>query len=336
MNIADIIAEYGSYYLGDGNQENRSRLFNKLYQPSETAKLFTEVLTDATKWRGARSFMGQVLQAWQKTFTPTDPLTMKPKTIDLQKVKIDVQECPDELEESWLAFLARLDRAGQLDRTQWPFIRWYIEEHLIPRAHEQHEQSEFFWGVYAAPPAGPPPAPGAEGQTINGVNKKIEDYKTAGDITPIVTGAPDADDEIFLTQLEDFVKEARAQLPQYANRPMQLIIEYSNYLCALRGFRKKYGMHNDFTGTNMDLIIDTNVTIHGSAAMSNDPANPGTKSNKFILSHKENRLHLLKLKRNMETIRVESHAPRVVDFYSDWFEAVDFLMPDLVFVNDQA
>lgn len=334
MNIADILTEYGEFYLGANNQENRSRLFNKLYQPSETAALFTEVLTDATKWRAARSYMTQVLQAWKKTFSPTDPLTMEPKTIDLQKIKIDVQETPDDLEESWLGFLARLDRAGNLDRTQWPFVRWYIEEHLIPRAHEQHELSEIFWGIYTAPPVGA--TPGAEGETMDGLNKKIEDYKTATIIDPITTGAPNTDDVLFLGELEDFVKTARGLLPQYANRPMELMIEYSNYLKALRGYRNKYGTHTDFNGANNSLIIDSNVTIVGSTAMSSDPANPGTKSNKYILSHRENRLRLLKLKRNMETIQVESHSPRVVDFYTDWYEAVDFLMPDLVFVNDQA
>lgn len=332
MNIADILSEFGSFYLGSGNQENRDRLYNALYQPSVTADLFTYIPTTATRWRGARALMAQVIQPWQQTFSPTDPLTMEPKVVDLYKIKIDLSENPDELEDSWLGFLARLKAAGNLDRTQWPFIRWFIEEHVIPRAKEEMELSAIFWGVHVTPVTSG--TAGAAVDAIDGINKKIADYITAGDITPITMGAPDADPATYLGQLEDMVKTVRGVNPKYSSKPMEMMIEHSNYLHARRGFRSKYGVHSDFDGEK-DMIIDSNVRLVGCPSMSADPNNAGAKSNKAILTFKENRLRVAKLDRNINQFQVESNSPRKVDIYSDWWEVYDFLMPDLVFVNDQ-
>jgi hypothetical protein len=335
MDVSAIITEYGAHYLGAGNQENRNRLFHKMYEAEGTVPLFQEIRINATQWRGARSFMDRVLQTWQKAFTPLDPLSFEPKKIDLFKLKIDLEEEPDVLEQSWLGFMTRLEGflgAANIDRAQWPIIRYLLEEHVIAKAKENREYNEIFWGQYAAPT---PNTPGAAGTTMDGINKLLDDYITAGSIVPVSTGALDSNDKDFVSQVEDFVKQVESNNPIYAGKPMDLCMAQNHFQRYKRGYREKYGLHVDFASDQNVFVQDTNIKVVGLSSMTRNPFAPNAgPSQKLWMTFRENRVRPVNFSENIENYKVGEYKPRVVSIYTDWWEAVDFLMPDAVFVND--
>ena len=68
----------------------------------------------------------------------------------------------------FVAFLTGDD----IDVKQWPFVRWFIEEYIIPQIHQDYELNEVYKGVYAAPTPG---TAGAVSTSMNGIGKTIAD-----------------------------------------------------------------------------------------------------------------------------------------------------------------
>ncbi|WP_266206255.1 hypothetical protein [Pontibacter kalidii] len=313
MNIADIIAEFGAYYLKNG--QNLARIVKMLNAPSTTDSVLTSIITDETQWRAAQATIGRVLQPFQKTWTPIDALKFVPVVINQFKMKVDSEEYPDDLEATWLGFLT----GDGLDRKTWPFIRWYVEVMLLPKAKEDYELYEVYKGVYQAPVNG---QPGAAGTAMDGLRKAINDQVTAGRITPIVTGAPDADNKVFVEQVEFFVDRVNAN---YQHIPMQLCMSQSLERRFLKGYRALYGKDTDYKGSNGSVDF-SNTSIIGLPSMAG--------ANKIWMTPKSNAIHLGKRTQNQNTMQIES-IDRKVKLFSDWSRGVGFVIPEIVFTNDQ-
>ena len=122
INKDDVIAEYGAYFLG--NTARQSNLFTDFYRGLFELQnnIYRTVRTNATQWRSVDSSIGNVLQPWQKDWSPSGDLDFKPNTINLKKAKVETSECPDDFSDSYLMFL----EGDGNDRKQWPFVRWYV------------------------------------------------------------------------------------------------------------------------------------------------------------------------------------------------------------------
>lgn len=313
MNIADIKTEFGAYYLNNG--QNLSRLFKLLNYQSVTDSILTPILTDETIWRAAKATMGRVLQPFQKAWTPLNSLEFKPLAIEQFKMKVDTEEYPDDLESSWLGFLT----GEGIDRKEWPFIKWFVEVMLLPQAKEDYEMNEVYKGVFAAPANG---VAGPAGTSMNGLRKCINDNVTAGRITPIVTGAPSADNKTFVQQIETFVDQINLR---YQHIPMQLALQPSLERRFHRGYRELYGKDTDYKASNGSVDF-SNVTIKGLPSM--------IGSNKIWATTPGNAIHLGKRTQNKKAMEIES-VDRKVKLFTDWSSGVGFILPELVFTNDQ-
>lgn len=315
MIIADIIAEFGAYYIK--SEVNMSRLVKQLNQRSITDMALTPFFTDDTIYRASQGRMGRVLQPFQKAWTPIGTITFIPVAIEMFKMKVDCQEYPDDLEGTWLGFLA----GDGIDRKTWPFIRWFIEVFLLPQALEDYEMFEIYKGVYAAPTPG---VAGAAGTAMNGIRKAINDQITAGRISPIVTGPmPTTDDDDLVNYIEEFV-DAIDQ--KYADVAMQLNVQPIGVRAFRRSLRAKYGKDTDFISGTSTFIPETNINIVGLPSM--------TGSGKIWCTPKANALHLKKKTQNMNNVQVEN-VDRLVKMYTDWWSGVGFVIPELVWTNDQ-
>ncbi len=133
MEIEDIKTEFGAYYI-KGSQ-NASRIYQLLRASTPTSGLFTPVVTDDTVWRASSATQKRILQPFQKRWTPIDGSEFKPLSIEQFKMKVDDEQTPDDLEASWLGFLT----GPGVDRKEWPFVRWYVEQMLIPQTLEDLE-----------------------------------------------------------------------------------------------------------------------------------------------------------------------------------------------------
>lgn len=313
ITITDILSEYGAYYKK--NPENLKRLYKALMAASRTQGIFTPMITEDTVYHAAKSIMTRILQPFQKAYTPISPLTIKPVKIQLYEMKVDLQETPHELEASWLGFLTGED----IDVKQWPFVRWFLEVHCIPQVHQDYELNEVYKGVYAAPTPG---TPGAAGTAMNGLGKIIADAITAGTMTPIVIGAPDTDDAVWVEQVEEFVDSINQN---YWGVPMDLCMNMGLERRFHRGYRKKYGKDTDYKGSKGSVDF-TNLQITGLQSM--------TGRNRIFCTPKPNIVQLTKKPKNIESFQIEN-VDRTLKAYTDFWRGVGFLVNEAVFPSDQ-
>jgi hypothetical protein len=314
MNVADIISEWGAYYLNHG--QNLKDLVRQLYRKSTTEALFTTMTTDDTIIRKSESRFTRILQPFQKAFTPIGTLSFTPTSIPLFEMKIDYQERPDEISNSWLSFL----EGDDLDRTKWPLIKWLLTAHLMPQAEQDWELNEIYKGVFVAPTPG---TAGAVGTTSDGIKIQINNWIDAGRTEPILTGAIETDPEDFVTQIEEFC-EGIPELYRDGEQ-LDLAMNTTLELRYRKGIRTKYNQNYLQKANTTSLIDFENIKVVGCPSMAG--------SSKIWTSPNWNKIVGLKKKNNQKAVEVEK-VDRLVKVYSDWYKGVGFIIPELIFTND--
>lgn len=314
ITASQIISDFGSYYLDAGQNQRDLRM--RPFEKFGTLEAFTLMPTNDTILRMSDVQVGEVLQAYQDAYTPKGSVVFKPIAIDLKPVKIDQQFNPSKLVPTWLGFLTN----NKVDRTTWPFIRWFIDVYLINQEKEDLENKAIYTGSYLAP------TPGTAGNAINimdGVKKQINAGVTAGSITPIATGAPSTTPATWCTQVETFVKS----IPEkYWYVSMELNMSRGLAQRYREGKRSKYNM-SYAQETDLETVVDyTNIKIKGRASM--------TGSNKIWMTPKENYIAGVKGYSNAEMFEIEK-VDRNVKIYTDWWMGIGYLLGDLMFTNDQ-
>jgi hypothetical protein len=313
MTVSDIISEYGAYYLNSG--QNAQRLYKQLYYQNTFDQLFTIRETNNTLFQLGSAALSRLAQPFQKAWTPTGAVTFTAAPIQLKKIKGDFEDYPDELEESWLGFLA----SGDLDRKEWPFVRWLMEEHLIPKMSQDVILNEAYAGEFAAVTPG---TAGAAGTAMNGVKKIINDHITAGDITPFAIGAWSTTATDFVTELEtEFVQAIDAR---YQNQPMTLVMSIPLLNRFRAGQAAKYNLY--YGQAELDrFFLHPNITVHGDEALGS--------SQKVWCTPKENQYCVWKHGKNQGMWEIESE-DRKVKLWTDFFKGYGFVIPGIVYTND--
>lgn len=324
IDVSAVVAQFGAFYKpGSDNEKNLRKM---LYERSNTAALFQDRPTADTIWRGTLASIERVVQPFQKAFTPIGGIVFTPNEFNLYKMKIDKSETPDDLESTFEGFLADMD---SLDRAAWPFVRWLITEHIMPKKAEDLELNEYFLGEFAAPTPG---TAGAVSTAMNGLRKVIRDYNTAARTNmgdgPIATGALAVDPADFCEQMEDFVE---AMKPYFRKRFDSIVMSDTLARRYKRGKQKKYGLTVNFlSGKGMEDLAtiehQTNIKVVGVESMEG--------SELIFSTTKENRIRPVKKAALGSTMKVES-LKREVFLLSDWLEALNFEVPDFVVHNDQ-
>lgn len=324
IDVTDVVTDFGAFYKpGSDNQKN---LRTMIYKPAKTASYFQLRPTEDTIWRGTLASIDRIVQPFQKTFSPISTTLFEPNQFDLYKLKIDLQETPDDLEATYLGFMADLPEA---DRAAWPFVRWWLEV-LIPPAKERDlELNEHYKGVYAAPPV--PGTAGLVSTAMNGIRKVIRGYNTAGRTnlkngpiaTGVIIGIEDAD---VCTAIEDFVEGIPSEIRPFLKEVFMhtdLVTKYK------RGKRDKYKLNvNYMEGSGLESIEDYPfIKVIGLDSM--------VGSGMIWTSLPQNRIRPVKKASLKDTMKVQQFAPRVVSAYTDWWEALNFEVPEFIFHNDQ-
>ncbi len=312
MDISKIIADFGNYY--ENNGQNMARIVKQVRAKSSIDNEATIVETNDTVWKAAEARMTRVIQPFQKVWTPINsPLSFEPVEIRQYNLKIDVEEYPDDVKDTWLAFL----EGEGINRAEWPFIRWYIEEHLLPQAQEDLELKEKYKGVYAAPTSG---TAGAASTAMNGLKKIINDHISTGRIVPAPTGALDTDIVGFVEQLEDWVD---AMNPLITSNPMTLKMNPQLYRRFLRGMNKKY--NTNYNQTDVAKLWEYPINVKPELALAS--------SSKIFMTTKQNFISLRRKMNNQSKVQVEG-VDRKVKLFTDFSMGLGFVIPELVMTND--
>lgn len=327
MDIKDIVTEYGTYYR-DGGQ-NLARVLKKPYISSQTEALFGLIPTDDTSYQLALAELDRVLQPFQIGWTPTGNLKVTPIVLTQTPFKVDIDENPDKLENSWLGFLAD----NNLDRAQWPFVRYLVEEHLYARMDQDYELGEIYFGKFQAPTPG---TAGALGTGMDGIRTIInrEIASPTSRITPIALGAIPADPLAFCEYIEAFVDKFTLR---YRGQAMEVCMNLTLARRYAKGRHQKY--KSDIADPTARQILDgngnalltspiefTNHTVVGLLSMGD--------SLKIWATNKENRKRLAKKTVNTRQVRIES-AKRQVSIYTDFYKGLGFPILEAVFTNEQ-
>lgn len=323
IDSAALVAQYGAYYIDEGNTADV--LKNIPYTPTATRELFREVPMTGDYYRGSRAEMDTILQPFQKAFTTKGTLAFTPNDFPLFRLKIDLSIYPDDIVRSYAGFLANV---AETDRAQWPMIRWIMEKHIPKVLGQDYEKKIAYGGVYVAPVAG---VASAAQDSMDGIKEVLKDYNTAGRLNlgdgALAMGALAADPEDFCTQVEEWVDsmnpEVRAELDKIVFAP-ELETRYK------RGKRKKYGLNVNFlSGQGVSDLL----TIEDYPHISVKGVQSHAGSDLIWATPEVNRIR--PTWGNNSAFKVES-VKREVAIFRDWFEALEFDVPELVIVNDSA
>lgn len=315
INIDEIIDEHGEYYRKGGQGEKN--LVKKFYQKSETEELFSRVITQSTTYDTAAIETGRVLQPYQDAFTPLGSMDFVPEKIELFEQKIDTKENPSKIQKSWLGFLSDDDTR---DRAEWPILR-YWKEYLLNQKKEDQEKNEIYTGVHADPTPG---TPGASGTAMNGLNKIFVDSLArsgTNKVQLITTGAWEADDADFVTQIEEWAES----IPEDHLEMMgPLVMSKSLVRRVVRGNRKKYNISWD-QKQDLTTIQDVELPVVGVASMKN--------KNRIWTTPKSNAIVCIKAPSGEEMLQLEKE-DRSIKVWTDWWKGVGFRYHKLVYIND--
>ena len=324
LTIDSLLDEYGHYYVDAG--QNATRLVQKAFIPSVTESLFGSIVTDDTSYRMAKTDLGRILQAFQPGWTPLGTVSAVPVVLNQFPLKVDLELTPDQIEASWLGFLAD----GNLDRAQWPAIRWLIEVHILNQVQEDFEMNEVYLGKYEAPTRG---TASAAGTAMDGIRTIINRAISNSQITPISLGAIPSDPQAFCDYVEAF---CRSMNVRYKGRPMKVCMNTTLAERYARGRQAKYGRDSNFTAIkpllagNGDVIVQIPIefTLHTVVGL----VSMGTSS-KIWATPDENRKKLSKKSVNEKTVRV-TESKREVAIYTDFYKGLGFPLLEAVFTNE--
>lgn len=304
--VSDIITEYGAYYLK--SEANMNRLKNLLLFGRETTKHATPIRTDDTIYRMADASVSDLVQPFQKSWTPKGDVTFKPNPIQLFKMKVDFEVYPDDIEATWLGFLA----SDSQNRKDWPLIRYIMEVHLLNKVNENMELKEYYKGVYAAPTAG---TAGATGTSMNGLKQTLANES----VNRLTMTAFDP------ATIYDQIEAAYDQVAEeYQTTEMIVGLAPKWYRAFLRD-KRTLGYYQLEGPGSIDNTID-----FAPGKVVGLPSMVGT--NDVFITPKANFLHVTKKFQNASKLKVEEYH-RLVSILADWWEGLGFAVNELVWTN---
>ncbi|CAB4138874.1 hypothetical protein UFOVP350_19 [uncultured Caudovirales phage] len=297
LTASAIVAEYGAFYK-KGTQGEKD-LMMKLYRGAEFDAAFTYTPTEDTVIHKVTVSSDPVLQAFQKSFTPKGGATFEPMPINLRKVKADDDFHPDDIEATYIGFLA----SNNLDRKEWPISRWYVEKVLMQQFIQDIDDNAYK-AVYSAPTEG---TAGAANAAFNGFKKVLIDNEAAGRIPTaniLTTGTIPTNPADFVTWVEALVEA----IPDDLRKRLQLGVHMSHAFATryVKGMRAKYNANYLQETELMKLADYKNVSVAGFSAMTGESG--------VFIAPKANLI--LGMKRPTELVRMESNK-RKVDVYTD-------------------
>lgn len=311
ITITNIVSEYGAYYIAGG--QNEKRLMRLLLFGRETVKYARKIKTNDTVYRLANSKMTNLVQGFQKAYTPKGDLAFEPNPIQLFKLKVDLDIFPDDIEDNWLGFLAD----NNLSRKEWPLIRYIMESHFYQQIDDDMESLVYYKGVYAAPTAG---TAGLTGNSMDGLEKLLKGSK----INHVTLASGALDKATIYDQTEeffDFVSE------RYQNK--QMIIGMSpSWKRAFLKDKRSLGYYDISSSKEINDTLDFSpARVVGLPSM--------IGSDDLWATPVDNFLHITKKGENAGKVKVEE-SKRCVSIMTDWYEGLGFGINEIVWTTVQS
>lgn len=307
----DLVTQFGDHYIPEG--QNESRLLAAIRQPSVTAGYAKPIIYDGDLYRFSNTVLDEVVQSFQKGFTPKGDLEFKPNEIRLRNIKIDLSLYPDDVKSSWLGFLAGKEAN---ERAQWPIVRYMLENEVVPQMKQDMETKAYFKGVYAAPTAG---TAGASSAVIDGVKQLLEAGIADSSMKQIALSAvPSATNAFDL--IEEFVDNFDSKLDAI---PMRVYVTKKMLREYLRDKRNTHGTDVNYSAEKVTIDFADNVELVALPSMAGENYIWATPKDNFLYLRRAN---------GMKSPKVEE-SKREVFLMLDWWEGLGFGHNELVYVS---
>lgn len=314
IDVSQFAAQLGTYV-----KLNRQQIFQKLMMRTVTMQYMSTHMTEVQKdadYVLSKSSIDEIVQPFQKGFTPKGLATFEPQKITQRRHKVDFEiDDIDEIVGTWKGFLADEKKT----RTEWPLVRYIIERLLIPASHRDRELKMIGKGIYVAP-VPPTPSPAQDG--MDGYLKVITDGIAGGTINQVITGA------ITPTNIFDKVEEFVDGIDEeYQHIQMPVFMSPSNARAYWRDKRNTHGPDANYSPANKDVVDFTPFRVLGLPSMSG--------SDRFFSTTRENFVRQIHENDGLQNFEVEL-SKREIAIYGDWHESTGFPVHEVVWANDQA
>jgi hypothetical protein len=307
ISVAEIVSEFGTY-LG----QNIQQIKRLLTQPTISQNFMTTVATKDLVYRASKAVVSDLVQGFQKAWTPKGTPAFTPRSIPQRRHKFDISFYPDEVVDTWLGFLT--DEANA--RAQWPITRYILEQLIIPKINENRELSLIGIGDYEEPSEG---VAQDTGKSMDGFCTLLEDLKTAG--TSNVNFISLDGGMTYHNVVENIEDFAAMIKPLYLSIGMRLFCSQNIYMAYHRRKRDLYGIMPTYDPKD-DVILGTNMILTPLPSMA-------TKDIIFA-TPKENFIRVLNRNEGASNIMVEN-VDRQIKIYADWHESVGFGIEEALF-----
>lgn len=319
IDITDLSALLSQYVKVP---QNAAAIWYRVVGELELVKYARKISGQTGKYSPLTSSNTELLQAFQKAFTPKGTVSFTPYVSDVFRVKVDyLLDNIDEIVDGYAQFLYDESK----ERKDWPIVKYIVERHLIPGIVKDLNTA-LCSGVYVAPTAG---VAGSAAGSMNGALTIISNEITATNLTPIVTGATTAANAI--DNVNTFMAGVAATNEDDANAAGTLFVSK-----AVERFYKQdrldtYGLTANLDSRNLlnlDLFPNTNIVgLEGMGTSQRMWFTPtGPKGNLLYLYDK------IFLPKSFE-VQVEK---RDVIMMTDFHAATGFHTLERLYVNDQS
>lgn len=235
LDITALTASLGAYH-----RQNSAELYTRLLKKEYSMKLFRTVAGVKDQYIATELEMKDMVQAYQKAWTPTANPKFLPEILKTYRLKIDWAFEPAELEKTWEG--ARID-GSRIEGQE--LLESYIHDRIFEQVKKQLEYSEIFSGIYAAPTPG---TASAAGTNMQGLKAQIAAAITATKITPVVTGAITQS-----TAREKFEQVFDAIPVDYQSEELLMLCSPELARFYNRDYRTEFGATNVYQGMSQEL-----------------------------------------------------------------------------------
>ena len=306
ISLAQLREAFGTY-IGT----NQKDILLLLMQATVSQKHMTTIASADLEYRASKAVIDDMVQGFQKKWTPKGTATFTPIAIPQRRHKFDWEMYPDDIVDSWLGFMA----AENVDRKQWPISKYIIEKLILPKINDNRELKLIGKGLYEAPVEG---TAQATGKSMDGFITILEKLKTAGNsnVKFIPLTALTADNifdeiELFAASVADL----------YQDIPMEVFLSRKWYAAYHKKRRDLHGQDTNYTGMK-DLIEGSNMTLMPLPSMNGKDV--------IFTTPKENFIRLMNRNEGASNITIES-VDRQIKVFADWYESVGFGIQEAVF-----
>lgn len=310
----NLVSQFGAYYVNEG--QNMDRLKSALRQPAVTPSYAVPIIHDSEVYRTSKSYLGSIVQQFQKAFTPKGDITFEPNEIRLRNFKVDLSLYPDDVKGKWIGFLQSVDVQ---ERANWPIVRYLLEMEVIPQIPHDLENSTYWKGVYTVPTTG---TAGNAEDAMDGIRRLLNNGLANSTMNAITLSATPSTSNIF-DMIEEFAEKAAMTNTALSGIKQRIYVSPSWLRAYYRDKRNSHGSDINYKTDGINVIdFMPNVEIVGLPSMEGADYIWSTPVDNFV--------HLRRLN-GMSTPKVEE-SKREVFLMLDWWEALGFHYNELVCV----